>query len=135
MELHRLVEVVSQVRATRKKTEKTALLAALLGQARGREIELAAMYLAGSLPQGRIGVGWRMIEKAHLLQLPPTRARDLRSERLQRSAGSSSRRGPRSASSSFSFLSASFAKAPSKVCSSTQSPKPLSFPPPTCGGR
>jgi DNA ligase-1 len=64
MELHRLVEVVSQVRATRKKTEKTALLAALLGQARGREIELAAMYLAGSLPQGRIGVGWRMIEKA-----------------------------------------------------------------------
>src|SRR5262245_61989436 len=69
MELKRLVESVSTVRATTKKTEKTQLLANLLKQAQGRDIELAALYLVGALPQGRIGVGWRLIEQA-LADLP-----------------------------------------------------------------
>ena len=64
MELKRLVESVSAVRATSKKTEKTQLLASLLKQAQGRDIEFVAHYLVGTLPQGKIGVGWRLIESA-----------------------------------------------------------------------
>ena len=64
MELGRLVEGVTAVRATSKKTEKTQLLANLLKQAQGRDIELVALYLVGTLPQGRIGIGWRIIEQA-----------------------------------------------------------------------
>jgi DNA ligase-1 len=64
MELARLVELVDKVRATPKKTEKVGLLADFLRQARGREIELAAFYLTGTLPQGRIGVGGRSLEQA-----------------------------------------------------------------------
>lgn len=73
MELARLVEGVGAVRATSKKTEKTRLLANLLLQAQGRETELVALYLAGTLPQGRIGVGWRMIEEA-IKDIPVTDA-------------------------------------------------------------
>jgi DNA ligase-1 len=69
MELARLVELVDKVRATPKKTEKIALLTDWLRQAHGREIELAAFYLTGALPQGRIGVGGRLIEQA--LQAAP----------------------------------------------------------------
>src|SRR5262245_7456469 len=64
MELKRLVESVIAVRATSKKTEKTQLLANLLRQAQGKDIELLALYLVGTLPQGRIGIGWRIIEQA-----------------------------------------------------------------------
>jgi ATP-dependent DNA ligase I len=64
MQLASLVEVVGQVRATTKKTEKVRLLADFLRQTLDRETELAALYLSGSLPQGKIGVGWRMIEAA-----------------------------------------------------------------------
>jgi DNA ligase-1 len=64
MELKRLVESVNAVRATSKKTEKTRLFANLLKQAQGRDIELLALYLVGTLPQGRIGIGWRTIEQA-----------------------------------------------------------------------
>jgi DNA ligase-1 len=64
MELRRLVELVARVRATSKKLEKVALLADFLRQTRERETELAALYLTGTLPQGRIGVGWRTIQGA-----------------------------------------------------------------------
>jgi DNA ligase-1 len=64
MEWGRLVDLVGRVRATTKKTEKVALLADLLRQAAGRETELVALYLTGSLPQGRIGIGWRTIQAA-----------------------------------------------------------------------
>jgi DNA ligase-1 len=64
MELVRLVEVVSRVRATPKKTAKISLLSDFLRQTHGKETELAALYLSGSLPQGKIGIGWRMIEAA-----------------------------------------------------------------------
>jgi DNA ligase-1 len=64
MQLASLVTLVGQVRASTKKTEKVRLLADFLRQTRGRETELAAFYLSGSLPQGKIGVGWRMIEAA-----------------------------------------------------------------------
>ena len=64
MELARLVEVVDRVRATARKTEKVGLLADFLRQTQDKETELTALYLSGSLPQGRIGVGWRMIDEA-----------------------------------------------------------------------
>ncbi|GIW53600.1 MAG: hypothetical protein KatS3mg082_0004 [Nitrospiraceae bacterium] len=64
MQLARLVEVVAKVRATTKKTEKVALLAEFLRRTQGKETELAALYLSGALPQGKIGVGWRMIQEA-----------------------------------------------------------------------
>jgi DNA ligase 1 len=64
MELERLVRLVAQIRATTKKSEKVSMMATFLNQTHGRETELAALYLSGSLPQGRIGVGWRLIEQA-----------------------------------------------------------------------
>jgi DNA ligase-1 len=62
MLLSGLVECVGRVRATPRKLQKVALLADLLRQARGREAELCALYLTGSLPQGRIGVGWATLQ-------------------------------------------------------------------------
>jgi DNA ligase-1 len=64
MEWARLVELVARVRATSRKGEKAALIADALRQTRGRESELLALYLTGTLPQGRIGVGWRTLEPA-----------------------------------------------------------------------
>jgi len=64
MQLSRLVELAAALRATSKKTEKIALLAGLLKETRERETELAALYLTGALPQGKIGIGWRTIEAA-----------------------------------------------------------------------
>src|SRR6185295_8540671 len=67
MHLSELVSLVNKVRATSKKTEKVAILAQGLRHVHGKEIELLASYLVGSTPQGRIGIGWRMIESA----MPP----------------------------------------------------------------
>jgi DNA ligase 1 len=64
MELRRLVDLVAGVRATSRKTEKVALIADFLRQTEGRETELAALYLTGTLPQGRIGIGWRTLQSA-----------------------------------------------------------------------
>ena len=64
MQLSELVAVVQKVRATTKKNEKIALLAECLHRTAGTETELAALYLAGLLPQGKIGVGWRLIQDA-----------------------------------------------------------------------
>ena len=64
MPLARLVETVGRLRATTKKLEKVALIAELLRQTQGREAELVALYLSGTLPQGRIGIGWRTIQGA-----------------------------------------------------------------------
>jgi len=64
MLLSTLVACVDRVRATPRKTEKVALLADLLRPARGRVAELAALYLTGALPQGRIGLGWRTLQSA-----------------------------------------------------------------------
>ena len=59
-----LVEGVGRVRATTGKTEKVARLADILRATHGRETELAALYLTGTLPQGRIGLGWRTLQSA-----------------------------------------------------------------------
>ena len=64
MELARLVDAVERVRATKKKSEKARVLADVLRQTCGHETMLAALYLTGSLPQGKIGIGWHLIHKA-----------------------------------------------------------------------
>jgi DNA ligase-1 len=64
VEWSRLVDLVARVRATPRKSEKVALIASFLAETRGRETELAALYLTGTLPQGRIGVGWRTLQPA-----------------------------------------------------------------------
>ena len=64
MHLAELVSLVGRLRATSKKTEKVALIADLLRQARGREVELIALFLTGTLAQGRIGIGWRSLQAA-----------------------------------------------------------------------
>jgi DNA ligase-1 len=63
MELARLVEAVEQVRATSKKSEKIRILADTLRATQGPEIALCAMYLSGLLPQGKIGIGWNLIQR------------------------------------------------------------------------
>jgi DNA ligase-1 len=80
MDWARLVELVGRVRATPKKGEKVALLADLLRETRGRETELVALYLTGTLPQGRIGVGWKTLEPA--LPSGPPRGEPLTLARL-----------------------------------------------------
>lgn len=69
--LAELVGRVDEVRATPRKSAKVALLADLLRGARGREIELVALYLTGTLPQGRVGVGWRGLQ-ASIVETPAT---------------------------------------------------------------
>src|SRR5690242_15172361 len=64
MELSRLVEAVGNVRITPKKTDKIRLLADVLRETRDRDTELAAFYLTGALRQGKIGIGWSVIQKA-----------------------------------------------------------------------
>jgi DNA ligase-1 len=68
--LRRLVETVGRVRATPRKGEKVALIAELLRDSERRETELATLYLTGTLPQGRIGVGWRTLQ-AGMTDAPP----------------------------------------------------------------
>jgi DNA ligase-1 len=64
MDLARLVDAVERVRATTKKSEKVRVLAEALRATAGDETKLAALYLSGSLPQGKIGIGWNLIHKA-----------------------------------------------------------------------
>ncbi len=62
--LKTLVEVSEKVGATSRKKEKISLLAHLLQQGQGKEISLAALYLSGRLPQGRLGIGWATLQEA-----------------------------------------------------------------------
>ena len=71
MDLARLVEAVEQVRATTKKSEKIHVLAETLRATRGHEAVLTALYLSGSLPQGKIGIGWNLIQQA-VQDVPPS---------------------------------------------------------------
>lgn len=64
MQLAQLIQAVDRVRATTKKSEKVRLLAEVLRQTSGQETTLAALYLSGSLPQGKIGIGWNIIQRA-----------------------------------------------------------------------
>ncbi|WP_409484740.1 ATP-dependent DNA ligase [Arsenicicoccus dermatophilus] len=56
-----LVATSAAVAATRSRTTKTTLLAELLRRAAADEVGVVAAHLAGVLPQGRVGVGYRTV--------------------------------------------------------------------------
>ncbi len=58
MLLDQVVETSRRIAATSKRLEKTALLAALLRQTQGDEIEIAVAFLSGRPRQGKIGIGY-----------------------------------------------------------------------------
>jgi DNA ligase-1 len=68
-----LSDVVSssrQVAETRSRRTKIAALAACLRQAAADEIPVVVAYLAGTLPQGRIGLGWRVVHEVQAAPAP-----------------------------------------------------------------
>ncbi|WP_326799874.1 ATP-dependent DNA ligase [Streptomyces sp. NBC_01808] len=67
-----LARTSREIAATRARSEKTALLAALFREAEPADVPLVVTYLAGRLPQRRTGVGWSALKDA------PTAARQPR---------------------------------------------------------
>ncbi|MEU4658081.1 ATP-dependent DNA ligase [Streptomyces sp. NPDC023723] len=61
MLLARLAHVSQEVAATSARSRKTALLAELFREAEAADVPVVIPYLAGRLPQGRIGVGWKVL--------------------------------------------------------------------------
>ncbi|WP_318204777.1 ATP-dependent DNA ligase [Streptomyces sp. SCL15-4] len=61
MLLTRLAEVSREVAATAARSRKTALLAELFREAEAADAPIVIPYLAGRLPQGRLGVGWKVL--------------------------------------------------------------------------
>ena len=64
MLLARLVEVSAAVAATGSRLAKRDLIASLLQEAEGDEVDIAASYLSGTLRQRRTGLGWRGLAEA-----------------------------------------------------------------------
>ncbi|MEW2611797.1 ATP-dependent DNA ligase [Streptomyces sp. NPDC047880] len=63
MLLHRLARVSREVAATSARSRKTVLLAELFRDAEAEDVPIVIPYLAGRLPQGRIGVGWKVLSR------------------------------------------------------------------------
>ncbi|MEW1774513.1 ATP-dependent DNA ligase [Streptomyces sp. NPDC086777] len=61
MLLTRLAEVSREVAATAARSRKTALLAELFRETAPDDVPVVIPYLAGRLPQGRLGVGWKVL--------------------------------------------------------------------------
>ncbi|MFK0104481.1 ATP-dependent DNA ligase [Streptomyces sp. NPDC091217] len=63
MLLTRLAEVSREVAATAARSRKTALLAELFRETAPDDVPVVIPYLAGRLPQGRLGVGWKVLSR------------------------------------------------------------------------
>ena len=63
MLLSRLARVSQEVAATSARSRKIALLAELFREAEPDDVPVVIPYLAGRLPQGRIGVGWKVLSR------------------------------------------------------------------------
>ncbi|MER7774844.1 ATP-dependent DNA ligase [Streptomyces sp. NPDC096191] len=61
MLLARLAQVSRGVAETSARSRKTVLLAELFREAEAADVPVVIPYLAGRLPQGRIGVGWKVL--------------------------------------------------------------------------
>lgn len=61
MLLTRLAHVSREVAATSARSRKTALLAELFRDAEADDVPIVIPYLAGRLPQGRLGIGWKVL--------------------------------------------------------------------------
>ena len=67
MQLHDLVTVSNTVAGARGRLDKIGKLSELLTRLPPDEIRIAVAYLSGSLPQGRIGIGWSVISQARAI--------------------------------------------------------------------
>ncbi|MFJ2765467.1 ATP-dependent DNA ligase [Streptomyces prasinus] len=63
MLLSRLARVSQEIAATSARSRKIALLAELFRDAEADEVPVVIPYLAGRLPQGRVGVGWKTLSR------------------------------------------------------------------------
>ncbi|MFF3205390.1 ATP-dependent DNA ligase [Streptomyces sp. NPDC002962] len=63
MLLTRLADVSREVAATSARSRKIALLAELFRDAEADDVPIVIPYLAGRLPQGRLGVGWKVLSR------------------------------------------------------------------------
>ncbi|MFJ8082579.1 ATP-dependent DNA ligase [Streptomyces sp. NPDC096205] len=63
MLLTRLADVSREVAATSARSRKIALLAELFREAEAQDVPIVIPYLAGRLPQGRLGVGWKVLSR------------------------------------------------------------------------
>ncbi|MBQ1088661.1 ATP-dependent DNA ligase [Streptomyces sp. B93] len=73
MLLTRLAQVSREVAATSARSRKTALLAELFRDADADDVPVVIPYLAGRLPQGRLGIGWKVLGR----RVPPANAPSL----------------------------------------------------------
>lgn len=70
--LARLAQVSQDVAATTARSKKIALLAELFRDAEADDVPIVIPYLAGRLPQGRIGVGWKVLGRPVAPAAEPT---------------------------------------------------------------
>ncbi|MFD9436584.1 ATP-dependent DNA ligase [Streptomyces sp. NPDC060002] len=63
MLLTRLADVSREVAATSARSRKIALLAGLFRDAEADDVPVVIPYLAGRLPQGRLGIGWKVLSR------------------------------------------------------------------------
>ncbi|MER6495587.1 ATP-dependent DNA ligase [Streptomyces griseorubiginosus] len=72
MLLARLAQVSREVAATSARSQKIALLAELFREAEPDDVPIVIPYLAGRLPQGRLGVGWKVLSRPVAPAAEPT---------------------------------------------------------------
>ncbi|NEA65740.1 ATP-dependent DNA ligase [Streptomyces sp. SID12488] len=63
MLLTRLAHVSQEVAATSARSRKIALLAELFRDTDADDVPIVIPYLAGRLPQGRLGIGWKVLDQ------------------------------------------------------------------------
>ncbi|MFF7163371.1 ATP-dependent DNA ligase [Streptomyces sp. NPDC008086] len=72
MLLTRLAQVSQEIAATSARSRKTALLAELFRDAEPDDVPIVIPYLAGRLPQGRLGIGWKVLSRPVAPATEPT---------------------------------------------------------------
>ncbi|MFJ4200742.1 ATP-dependent DNA ligase [Streptomyces sviceus] len=72
MLLARLAHVSQEVAAASARSRKIALLAELFREAEADDVPIVIPYLAGRLPQGRLGVGWKVLSRPVAPAAEPT---------------------------------------------------------------
>jgi DNA ligase-1 len=72
MLLSRLAHVSQEVAATSARSRKIALLAELFRDAEADDVPIVIPYLAGRLPQGRLGIGWKVLSRRVAPAAEPT---------------------------------------------------------------
>ncbi|MEV6591357.1 ATP-dependent DNA ligase [Streptomyces acidicola] len=89
----RLARVSREIAASSARSRKTALLAELFRDAEADDVPVVIPYLAGRLPQGRLGIGWKLIDQHIAPAVEPTltvREVDARLTRIGSVAGTGS---------------------------------------------